>query len=95
MAKQEKIPFRRGIIKKSTLFNLTCLKEELIYNHGGRKMIEGDILFSEDIARLFHISANTIRRKKWREKSGIPLRRVGKHLCGLKSELEKWFKGLN
>jgi len=58
-------------------------------------MGEGDILFSEDITRLFRISPNTLRRKKWREKTGIPLHKVGKRLCGLKSEIEKWFKGLN
>jgi hypothetical protein len=58
-------------------------------------MIEGDILFVVDIARIFHISQNTIRRKKWREKTGIPLRKVGKQLCGAKTEIEKWFRGLN
>ncbi|NQU73482.1 MAG: excisionase [Candidatus Omnitrophica bacterium] len=58
-------------------------------------MVEGEVLFVEDIAQLFHISKNTIRRKTWREKSGIPLRKVGKHLCGLRPEIEKWFKGLN
>lgn len=58
-------------------------------------MGEGDILFIEDISRLFHIAPNTLRRKKWRQKSGIPLRKVGNKLCGLKFELEKWFRGLN
>lgn len=58
-------------------------------------MTENEILFVEDIARLFHISANTIRRKKWREKTGIPLRKVGKRLCGAKTEIDKWFKELH
>ena len=58
-------------------------------------MTEDNMLFVKDIAELFHISPNTIRRKIWREKSGIPLRKVGKHLCGLRPEIERWFKGLN
>lgn len=59
------------------------------------KMAEGEILFVEDIARLFHVSADTVRRREWRQKNGIPLRKVGKHLCGLKTEIDRWFKGLN
>ena len=59
------------------------------------KIIEDKILFVDDIARLFRISPNTIRRKKWREKAGIPLRKVGKRLSGTKSEIAKWFKELN
>lgn len=55
---------------------------------------ENVILFAEDVAKIFGISVNTLRRKKWREKVGIPLRKVGKRLCGLKSEIENWFKGL-
>lgn len=58
-------------------------------------MTEQDMLFVRDISKMFHISENTIRRKKWREKTGIPLRKVGKQLCGVKSEIEKWFRGLN
>lgn len=58
-------------------------------------MVDGDILFVEDVARIFHISANTIRRKRWREKTGIPLRKVGKRLCVAKAEIENWFKGLH
>lgn len=54
-----------------------------------------DMLFVEDISRLFHISSNTLRRKAWRERTGIPLKKVGKKLCGLKSEIEHWFRGLN
>jgi len=58
-------------------------------------MPESDLLFIEDIARLFRVSKNTIRRRKWREKSGIPLRKVGKRLCGSRAEIESWFKGLD
>jgi len=56
---------------------------------------EGDIIFLPEISRMFNISQGTLRRKSWRQKSGIPLRKVGRRLCGLRPELEKWFKGLN
>jgi hypothetical protein len=59
-------------------------------------MTEDNILFVGDVAKLFRISPNTIRRRKWRERSGIPLRKVGKQLCGSRSDIERWFKkGLN
>ena len=58
-------------------------------------MAEDEYLFIEDIARMFHISPNTLRRKKWREKNGIPLKKVGRRRCGLRSEIERWFKNLN
>ena len=58
-------------------------------------MIVEELLFVEDIAKLFNVSEDTIRRKKWRQKNGIPLHRVGKRLCGLKEEIEEWFRGLN
>ena len=55
-------------------------------------MKEGDILFVDDIARLFSLSQNTIQRKKWREQAGIPLYKIGKKLCGFKNEIERWAK---
>jgi len=58
-------------------------------------MTEESMLFTEDIAKIFHISKNTIRRRRWREKTGIPLHKVGKQLCGSRPEIEKWFGGLN
>jgi hypothetical protein len=58
-------------------------------------MIEDTILFVTDVAKLFRISPNTLRRKKWREKTGIPFHKVGKQLCGSRSDIERWFKGLN
>jgi len=54
-----------------------------------------EYLFTEDIAQIFHISPNTIRRKKWQEKNGIPLKKVGRRLCGLRIDIEKWFRDLN
>jgi hypothetical protein len=55
-------------------------------------MTEGDILFVDDISKLFSISQNTIQRKKWREQAGIPLHKIGKKLCGFKHEIERWAK---
>lgn len=55
-------------------------------------MGEQEVLFVEDISKLFRISLNTIQRKKWREQSGIPLRKIGKRLCGFRYEIEKWAK---
>ena len=55
-------------------------------------MTEADILFVEDISKLFGVSANTIHRKRWREETGIPLHKIGKKLCGFKHEVEKWAK---
>ena len=55
-------------------------------------MREEDILFVDDIARLFSLSQNTIQRKKWREQAGIPLHKIGKKLCGFKNEIEIWAK---
>jgi hypothetical protein len=55
-------------------------------------MTEGEVLFLEDISRIFRISLNTLQRKKWREQNGIPLHKIGKKLCGFKNEIERWAK---
>ena len=58
-------------------------------------MKENQLLFVEDIASMFKVSEDTVRRREWRDKTGIPLHKVGKRLCGLKEEIESWFKKLN
>lgn len=58
-------------------------------------MKETQLLFVEDIATIFKVSEDTVRRKDWRDKTGIPLHKVGKRLCGSSEEIEKWFKKLN
>jgi len=58
-------------------------------------MLETEILFVKDISKMFRISSNTLRRRLWRERTGIPLRKVGRQLCGTKTEIDKWFRGLN
>lgn len=58
-------------------------------------MDEPGFLFIPDIAKLLKISANTLRRRSWRQKTGIPLRKVGKQLCSTRVEIDRWYKGLN
>ena len=58
-------------------------------------MIDSEILFVDDISKMFRISSNTLRRKEWRKKSGIPLKKVGKKLCGAKTEIDRWFLDLD
>ena len=58
-------------------------------------MDEPGFLFIPDISKLLKISANTLRRRSWRQKTGIPLRKVGKQLCSTRVEIDRWYKGLN
>ena len=58
-------------------------------------MKEDKLLFVEDIVERFKLSENTVRRKKWRKRTGIPLHKVGKRLCASEDEIEKWFRGLD
>lgn len=55
-------------------------------------MMDNEMLLCEDIARLLHISANTVRRREWRMRTGIPMRRIGKRLYAMRSEVEKWIR---
>lgn len=52
-----------------------------------------DILTVEQIAELLHISKNTVQRKSWREKTGCPLRKIGKRLYVVAHEFTAWMKG--
>lgn len=54
-----------------------------------------DLLFVDEVSKMFRISKTTLRRRKWREHNGIPIRKVGKKLCASRDEIERWFKGLN
>lgn len=56
-------------------------------------MTKQDVLTVEQIAEIFHIHKNTLQRKKWRERTGFPLRKVGKRLFGLTAEVDKWARG--
>jgi len=54
---------------------------------------EPEILFVKDIARFLDIHPTTIRRRAWREKNDIPLRKVGGRLCCFKVEFVNWHRG--
>ncbi|MBL7072864.1 MAG: helix-turn-helix domain-containing protein [Candidatus Omnitrophica bacterium] len=56
-------------------------------------MTRQDLLTVEQVAEILEISQNTIQRKSWREKTGCPLRKIGKRLYTLVKEFDKWLKG--
>ena len=56
-------------------------------------MTKQDVLTVEEISNILGISRNTIQRKNWREKTGCPLRKIGRRLYALASEFNKWLKG--
>jgi len=56
-------------------------------------MTRQDVLTVDEVSNILGISKNTIQRKAWREKTGCPLRKVGKRLYTLAGEFHKWLKG--
>jgi len=56
-------------------------------------MTRQDILTVEQVAEILGVSRNTIQRQSWREKTGCPLRKIGKRLYVLNVEFSKWMKG--
>ena len=56
-------------------------------------MTRQDILTVEQIAEILGVSRNTIQRKSWRDRTGCPVRKIGKRLYALGSEFHKWIKG--
>lgn len=58
-------------------------------------MTRQDILTVEQIADILGVSRNTIQRRSWRDRTGCPLRKVGKRLYMLDAEFHKWMKGVN
>lgn len=58
-------------------------------------MTREDILTVEQISEILEISRNTIQRRNWRERTGCPLRKVGKRLYAFATEFYKWMKGMN
>lgn len=55
-------------------------------------MTKEDILTVEQIADILRLSVNTIQRKSWRDKTGCPLRKIGRRLYALADEFYKWLK---
>ena len=56
-------------------------------------MTPQDVLTVEGVAELLQITINTIQRKSWREKTGCPLRKKGRRLYAIRSEITNWIKG--
>jgi len=55
-------------------------------------MTEADILTVEQISKILRISCNTIQRKSWQQKTGCPLRQIGRRLYVIAAEFWQWFK---
>ncbi len=51
-----------------------------------------DVLTVEDVAGILQIKANTIHNKKWQERTGCPLKKIGKRLYAISDEFWGWFK---
>ena len=58
-------------------------------------MTRQDVLTVEQVSEILGISKNTIQRRNWREKTGCPLRKIGKRLYILATEFHKWMENAN
>ncbi len=55
-------------------------------------MTRQDVLTVEQVSEILGISRNTIQRRDWREKTGCPLRKIGKRLYTLVDEFHRWME---
>ena len=55
-------------------------------------MTRQDVLTVEQVSEVLGVSRNTIQRRDWREKTGCPLRKIGKRLYILVDEFHKWME---
>ncbi len=55
-------------------------------------MLGKEVLKVEDIAQILGIEENTIHSRRWQEKSGCPLIKIGKRLYAIASEFWRWFE---
>ena len=51
-----------------------------------------DLLTVKDIADLLGIQQNTIHNRKWQERTGCPLKKIGKRVYSIEDEFWGWFK---
>lgn len=49
-------------------------------------------LIVEEIAEILRISPATMRSKEWQTRTKCPLRKVGKRLYALETDIRDWFK---
>ena len=59
---------------------------------GVAKMNPSNRMTVEDVSKLIGINVNTLQRKSWRKKMGIPLLRMGRYLISFRPILEKWIE---
>lgn len=52
--------------------------------------MENILLTVEQIAEILRIKPNTIHNKKWQQRTGCPLNRIGKRLYSPQDEFLKW-----
>ncbi|MDP3790337.1 MAG: helix-turn-helix domain-containing protein [Candidatus Omnitrophota bacterium] len=55
-------------------------------------MTKADVLTADQIAEVLGISRNTIQRPSWREKTGCPLKKIGRRLYITEIDFQKWLK---
>ena len=51
-----------------------------------------DRLTITEVSNLIGVSINTLQRKAWRKKAGIPLIKIGRNLISFRSLIEKWIE---
>jgi len=59
------------------------------------RMTRQDILTVEKVSEILGISRNTVQRRDWRDRTGCPLRKIGKRLYVLDAEFARWVKSIN
>jgi len=59
------------------------------------RMTRQDILTVEKVSEILGISRNTVQRRDWRDRTGCPLRKIGKRLYVLDMEFARWVKSIN
>lgn len=51
-----------------------------------------DRISIEEVSRIIGVTVNTLQRKPWREKTGIPLMKIGRDLISFHPLLDKWIE---
>lgn len=54
--------------------------------------MEQATLTVEKMSEILHIRPNTMHNRKWQERTGCPIKKVGKRLLSLEEEFYKWLK---
>ncbi len=51
-----------------------------------------ETLTVEELAKILHVTPNTIQSRRWQKRSKCPLYRRGKRIFAISSEFWNWFK---